>query len=69
VSGGPGAVGEQGDLVSRLRAVIEAKDAQIAVLIAGLETSREREPRFYVRVLPGVGCVALPFPISDLAPG
>ncbi len=50
MSGGPGAVGEQGDLVSRLRAVIEAKDAQIAVLTAGLETLRERERRLELRV-------------------
>jgi transposase len=50
VSGGLGAVGEQGDLVARLRAVIEAKDAQIAVLTAGLETSRERERRLELRV-------------------
>jgi hypothetical protein len=33
----PGAAGEQGDLVSRLRAVIGAKDEQIAVLTAALE--------------------------------
>ena len=41
----PGAAGEQGGLVLRLRAVIEAKDEQIAALTAGLEASRERERR------------------------
>ena len=42
--------GEQGDLVSRLRAVIEAKDEQIAALTAGLEASRERERRLELRL-------------------
>jgi hypothetical protein len=56
--------GEQGDLVSRLRAVIGAKDEQIAVLTASLEAalarleaavaeaaaSRERERRLELRV-------------------
>ena len=60
----PGAAGEQGDLVSRLRAVIGAKDEQIAVLTASLEAalarlgaaaaeataSRERERRLELRV-------------------
>jgi transposase len=63
VSDGPGAVGEQ-PLVSRLRAVIAAKDEQIAVLHAQLEAtlarldaaasgqaaSRERERRLELRV-------------------
>jgi hypothetical protein len=40
-----GAGGEQGDLVSRLRAVIGAKDEQIAALAAALEASLERERR------------------------
>jgi transposase len=64
VSDEPGAAGEQGGLVSRLRAVIRAKDEQIATLTAGLETavtrlhaaadearaSRERERRLELRV-------------------
>src|SRR6266705_6206713 len=41
---------QQGDLVSRLRAVIEAKDEQIAALTAGLEASRERERRLGLRL-------------------
>jgi transposase len=45
VSGVPGAAGEQGDLVSRLRAVIGAKDEQIAALTAALEASLDRERR------------------------
>ncbi len=50
VSDEPGMAGEQqGDLVSRLRAVIEAKDEQIAALTAGLEASRERERRLEFR--------------------
>jgi Transposase IS66 family len=57
VSDEPGAGGEQGDLVSRLRAVIGAKDEQIAALgasleaaLAGLEASRERERRLELRL-------------------
>jgi hypothetical protein len=50
VSGVPGAAGEQGGLVSRLRAVIGAKDEQIAALTAGLEASRERERRLELRL-------------------
>jgi len=42
VSDEPGAAGEQGDLVSRLRAVIGAKDEQIAVLTASLEAALAR---------------------------
>ena len=38
----PGAAGEQGGLVSRLRAVIGAKDEQIASLTASLETAVAR---------------------------
>ena len=45
-----GAAGEQGDLVSRLRAVIWAKDEQIAALAVGLEASLERERRLELRV-------------------
>jgi hypothetical protein len=38
VSDEPGAAGEQqGDLVSRLRAVVEARDAENSALRAGLE--------------------------------
>jgi hypothetical protein len=50
VSGEPGAAGEQGDLVSRLRAVIGAKDEQIAVLTAALEASLDRERRLELRL-------------------
>ena len=53
----PVAGSEQGDLVSRLRAVIAAKDEQIAVLEAGLdaalarlEASAERERRLELRL-------------------
>jgi transposase len=42
VSDEPGAAGEQGGLVSRLRAVIRAKDEQIASLTASLETAVAR---------------------------
>jgi transposase len=42
VSDEPGAAGEQGGLVSRLRAVIRAKDEQIASLTASLETAVSR---------------------------
>jgi len=57
VSDEPVAGSEQGDLVSRLRAVIAAKDEQIAVLKAGLdaalarlEASAERERRLELRL-------------------
>jgi transposase len=57
VSDEPGVAGEQGDLVSRLRAVMGAKDEQIAALqaslevaLAGLEASRERGRRLELRV-------------------
>jgi transposase len=64
VSDDHGAAGGQGGLVSRLRAVIRAKDEQIATLTASLETvvtrlhaaadearaSRERERRLELRV-------------------
>jgi hypothetical protein len=50
VPDGPGAGGEQGDLVSRLRAVIGAKDEQIAALAAVLEASLERERRLELRL-------------------
>ena len=60
-----GVPGEQGNLVSRLRAVIAAKDEQMAALTASLETalarveaaladaaaSRERERRLELRVV------------------
>jgi transposase len=42
--------GERGDLVSRLRAVIGAKDGQIAALTAALEASLERERRLGLRL-------------------
>jgi Transposase IS66 family len=50
VSGEPGAAGEQGDLVSRLRAVIGAKDEQIGALQAALDASLERERRLELRL-------------------
>ena len=50
VSDEPGAAGEQGDLVSRLRAVIGAKDEQIAVLTAALEAALKRERRLELRL-------------------
>ncbi len=50
VSDVPGAAGEQGGLVSRLRAVIGAKDEQIGALTADLEASRERERRLELRL-------------------
>jgi transposase len=50
VSDEPGAAGEQGDLVSRLRAVIGAKDEQIAVLTAALEAALDRERRLELRL-------------------
>ena len=45
-----GAAGEQRGLAARLRAVTEAKDAQIAALRAELEASRERERRLELRL-------------------
>jgi transposase len=57
VSDEPGGSGEQRDLVSRLRAVIGAKDEQIAALQASMESAlaaveavRERERRLELRV-------------------
>jgi transposase len=57
VSGDPGAAGGQGDLVSRLRAVVEAKDEQIAALtasleaaLAGLDAERELRRRMELRL-------------------
>jgi hypothetical protein len=50
VSDEPGAAGEQGDLVSRLRAVIGAKDEQIAALTAALEASLDRERGLELRL-------------------
>src|SRR5271169_7195135 len=44
------AAGEQGGLVLRLRAVIGAKDEQIAALTAALEASLERERRLELRL-------------------
>src|SRR6266516_5836034 len=49
----PGPSGEiagQRELLSRLRAVVEAKDAENAVLRAELDASRERERRLELRV-------------------
>ena len=57
VSDDPGAAGEQGDLVVRLRAVIGAKDEQIAALtarlevaLAGVEAERELRRRLELRL-------------------
>ena len=50
VSDEPGAAGEQGDLVSRLRAVIGTKDEQVAVLTAALEAALDRERRLELRL-------------------
>jgi hypothetical protein len=57
VSGDPGAAGGQGDLLSRLRAVVEAKDEQIAALtasleaaLAGLDAERELRRRMELRL-------------------
>jgi transposase len=57
VSDDPGAAGGQGDLISRLRAVVEAKDEQIAALtasleaaLAGLDGERELRRRMELRL-------------------
>ena len=50
MSDDPGAAGGQGDLISRLRAVIGAKDEQIAVLAAALDAALERERRLELRL-------------------
>jgi hypothetical protein len=50
VSEEPEPAGERGDLVSRLGAVIGAKDEQIAVLTAALEASLDRERRLELRL-------------------
>lgn len=42
--------GELRELLSRLRGVVEAKDAEISVLRAGLEAALERERRLELRV-------------------
>ena len=46
----PAASGDQRELIARLRAVIEAKDAENAVLRAELEAQRERYRRLELRV-------------------
>ena len=46
----PGAAGEQRELLARLRAVVEAKDAEVAVLRAELDAARERERRLELRI-------------------
>jgi transposase len=43
-------IAEQRELLSRLRAVVEAKDAENQVLRAELETARERERRLELRL-------------------
>ncbi len=51
VSGEPGVAGEQqGDLVRRLRAVVEAKDAEIGVLRGELAAERELRRRLELRL-------------------
>jgi transposase IS66 family protein len=50
---GPGladVIAGQRELLSRLRAVVEAKDAEVAALRAELEASRERERRLELRL-------------------
>jgi len=42
--------GEQRELLARLRAVVEAKDAEAAVLRAELDAARERERRLELRI-------------------
>ena len=47
----PGGAGDQQrELLSRLRAVVEAKDAEVAVLRAGLEAERELRRRLELRL-------------------
>lgn len=46
----PAGAGEQRELLARLRAVIEAKDAENAVLRADLEAALERYRRLELRV-------------------
>jgi transposase len=43
-------IAEQGELLSRLRAVVEARDAENQVLRAELEAARERERRLELRL-------------------
>jgi len=43
-------IAEQGELLSRLRAVVEAKDAENQVLRAELDAARERERRLELRL-------------------
>ena len=43
-------IAEQRELLSRLRAVVEAKDAENAVLRAELDAARERERRLELRL-------------------
>jgi hypothetical protein len=53
VSGGPaagGEAGEQRELLARLRAVVEAKDAENAMLRAELAAALDRERRLELRV-------------------
>ena len=50
MSDGPGVAGEQGGLVSRLRAVVEAKDAEIAALRQELAAERELRRRLELRL-------------------
>ncbi len=46
----PGVAGEQRAVAARLRAVVEAKDAELGVLRAELDAARERERRLGLRV-------------------
>ena len=46
----PGAAGKQRELVARLRAVVEAKDAEVAMLRAELTAERERRRRMELRI-------------------
>ena len=46
----PGAAGEQHELLARLRAVVEARDAENAMLRAELAAALERQRRLELRV-------------------
>ncbi|MFZ0190001.1 MAG: hypothetical protein WAL72_24020 [Streptosporangiaceae bacterium] len=52
-------IAEQRELLSRLRAVVEAKDAENQVLRAELETARERERRLEQAGFDAAMCAAL----------
>jgi hypothetical protein len=66
-------IGEQRELLSRLRAVVEAKDAENQVLRAELDAARERERRLGLRLAelerdPDRSRFAEAVQIGDIAP-